>query len=130
MDEESGVPLCGDEVVGVGREVLKCYRLDKRLNCPHLGLPVTPCFLRLAPIPSPLVLVQRVITACLLRPGIVLALSHRVIASGRHQEALHLRHSSRPVTSLYYDIPTVLRHDPRHSYVSRTLDSFWTALLP
>jgi hypothetical protein len=77
-----------------------CHRLDKRLNCPHLGSSIVlPFRLRLAPIPTPLVLVQRVIVITTSCPGIGLGRRSRhrsvVIVAGRRQEALGLRHSSR-----------------------------------
>ena len=47
-----------------------CHRLGMWTNCPHLGsLIVLLSRLHLAPIPSPLVLVQRVIATCLSCPG-------------------------------------------------------------
>ena len=105
-----------------------CHRLGMRENCPHLGsliaLPSRSC---LAPIPSPLALVQRVITTYLFCLGTGLDLSHCLV-SGRRQEALGLRHSSRQhrhctIMDCLLHPPTVLHHGFVIDYVSGILDS-------
>jgi hypothetical protein len=72
-----------------------CHHLDKRLNCPHLGSSIRlPFRLRLAPTPTPLALVQRVIIVTTSCPGIGLGRRSVIIVAGRRQEALGLHHSS------------------------------------
>jgi hypothetical protein len=69
---------------------------NKQLNCPHLGLLIMlPFHSHLTPTPSPLTLVQRVTIMYSSCSGIGLSPRSVVIASGRHQKALGLRHSSR-----------------------------------
>ena len=103
-----------------------CHRLGMRGNCPHLGssivLPYRP---RLAPIPIPLALVQRVIVTCLFCPGTGLGRS-RCLVSGRRQEALGLRHSSgqRRHCTLMDCFLRSLRHGFVMDYVSGIRDSF------
>ena len=96
-----------------------CHRPGRRLNCLHLGLSIALLFrLRLAPIPTPLTLVQRVIAMCSSYPGISLDLS-RCLVSGRRQRALGPRHSSRQRRHCtLYGLPSALTYCttswPRH----------------
>ena len=116
-------------------QVCSCHRLGTRENCPHLGsLIALLSRLHLAPTPSPLVLVQRVIVTYSFCLGTGLDIS-RCLVSGRRQRALGLRHRSRQrrhctLYGLPSAPPTVLRHGFVMDYVSGILDSFWYLQTP
>jgi hypothetical protein len=106
-----------------------CYCLGKWVNYLYLGLSIMLQYcLHLAPTPSPLALVQRVIAMCSSCPGISLDPRSVVVISGRCQEALDFHHSSRWTDVTVLLKPTTLRHGLHHYYISRTLNSSKNAL--